>query len=164
MQSALEGIRAWLEEQDVKVTQHPPEAQKTRARLTITLDEDEPPLQVEVEEVVEREDEGSTLRLLHFVSIFPVTASSAGAVELMRFLMLLNATVAFPGFVLDERNGKVLFRHVAVVPESGIDMQVVERVLSAVSVLQDTFAEPLVALAEGRSTVSDVLAAANAEA
>ena len=168
MSTSLAQIRAWLQRQGLQTVLHARGAENPRDRLVVLLgmDHEDRPIDAIVEDLhgpgdlndaLDQAARNDQLRLLQVLSVFPFGIEAAHVIDVIRFVMLLNAKVELPGFGYDEVTRLLYFRHVRVCTQSVLPSEV-ESTLRLVRFMGEVFGPALEDLAQGRRTLEQVVA------
>lgn len=114
-------------------------------------------LEAEGREPNDRTQRPDDLNMLHFVAVLPFAVAEAHYADVARFVMLINATTEFPGFVFNEMGGLVCFRHMMISVSEAVDQQVVRKAIGLIAFCIEVFSKPLEQVATGARTIEQLL-------
>ena len=95
---------------------------------------------------------------IQFQCVFPVEVDPGAVFEMGSLLHFINRFLDLPGFELSEMDQKVFYRYVWLTSENqGIAVGVLKTIVSLIALLMELFSEPIMQVAQGRTTFTGLL-------
>ena len=88
---------------------------------------------------------------------FPFLVQNNGLNQIASMFLFLNHLAEFPGFELDELNGKIFFRYVWLTQSNSLEPHLITTIISAILININLFSDSIESLIDGKTSFNDFL-------
>lgn len=104
-----------------------------------------------------KSDKGPQIVSLEFSSELPFPVKEEAAKDSASLLHFININLYMPGFILNEADGKIIFRHINYSLDSGIDKKILIGVVGLILLYLDLYGLSIEEVSSGKKSFNEVL-------